>query len=144
MTTLSKQIKNLEVQFLHVLRNKGLKIHPDAYSIITENQIEIGLLNIEKMSEDNIPIRLFGSTIDLYFRVDYFTKEEVTEIGFGTSGSFNPNDLEQRASKYRTIHSAEIVKNWNEGVKDEIKTFCNTYRNICETFHNSKLIIPKN
>lgn len=89
--------KGLNKAFIETLRGVGLNLAKDVVAEITSNKIEITVLN-EKGS------KLFGSGVTLYLFGSYVT------INFGTTGSFT---AEESAPYWRTVHAAEILKNWD-------------------------------
>lgn len=114
-------IKEIESNFLRKMKVSGIEISDDAYCIVNENSIEIGIFEDTKIN--------FSSCIELYAQtynehIGFGRREN--EINFGTSGSFNPD---KKGSYWRTIHAASILKNW-ETVCKITNHFCKMYSNL--------------
>jgi hypothetical protein len=64
----------------------------------------------------------FGSEVNLYRRNDDDTlyQKEESRIDYGSSGSFSPSN---KASYWRTIHAAEILKEWDYFIEVSDKYF---------------------
>lgn len=93
-------LDNLEESFITELRSNGVELSDDVVCRIYDSVIRIRL-------------DTFGSDIELY--AIYYDEEislgnKENRILFGASGSFDPSD---KASYWRTIHAASILKNWD-------------------------------
>lgn len=108
-----KEFSKLENSFLNTLRDKGLEIYEKASVEISATMISIG---VESDRPDYI--HMFASDITIYI----FPKKSI-ELNFGSSGSFTP---ENKASYWRTIHAATILKNW-EIVQSVVSEYSDKY-----------------
>ena len=121
-------IKQIESSFLTTMKDNGLELSDDAVCRINQNSIELGISAIGKYAEKGYQM-VFASDIELYAKsyddeLGFGRKE--SEINFGSSGSFNPSEME---SYWRTIHAASVLKNW-QVVSEIVNTHCKMYSDL--------------
>lgn len=103
-------MKKFERDFILDLKKNEFDIAQDAMvnMYITSHNCCMTLGILESNNEDSYFGHMaFGSDITI-------TKDNLNnklEINFGSTGSFTPN---KKASYYRTIHAATILKNWEK------------------------------
>lgn len=97
-------IKECEISLINELKSNRINLSERAVANIYMWRVEIGV-NYQSREDFDMD---FASEITIYI------DEEKPTITYGTSGSFNP--LEKDASYWRTIHAAEIIKNWNDAI----------------------------
>lgn len=117
--TLKDAVTELENSFLRALKRKGVELSEDAICSISECRITVG---IAEENEKGLKT-MFASEIEIYLK-DEFTKED--RINFGSSGGFNP---EYKASYWRTLHAASVLKNWDV-VLEIAHKYCNDYKDL--------------
>ena len=136
----------LQSDTIDKLRKSGLDMSPDAWCRIDRNRVEIGVLIPELFNPPmgdtppSAPLQ-FASEVSVYYREVLFATHkyvdgefqkddnpEKFEINFGTSGCFTPEDT---ASYWRSIHAAEILRNW-ESVCEIVLHAVNQYREMVD------------
>jgi hypothetical protein len=125
--------KEIENSFLNSLRTYGFQIADDSVCVLDKNKIELG---IESTKKDGWRIDN-QSSIDLYAErkgKDVVYMERENSINFGTSGNFTAND---KACYWRTIHAAEILKQWEFACK-LINQHCKAYAKLEKQIFNTK------
>jgi len=105
-STLKNARQFMSDEFVSSLRVIGLNFSEDFKAVVYSDQVE---LLVEKKDGK----RVFGSDINMYYREDFFNKEESTklELNTGSMGSF---DLSCVASVSKAIMMGELVKNFKE------------------------------
>ena len=121
-------IKQIENSFLITMKGNGIELSDDAVCRINQSSIELGISAIGKYAEKGYQM-VFASDIELYAKsyedeLGFGRKEN--EINFGSSGSFNPSEME---SYWRTIHAASVLKNW-QVVSEIVNTHCKMYSDL--------------
>lgn len=121
-------IKQIENSFLITMKGNGIELSDDAVCRINQSSIELGISAISKYAEKGYQM-VFASDIELYAKsyddeLGFGRKEN--EINFGSSGSFNPSEME---SYWRTIHAASVLKNW-QVVSEIVNTHCKMYSDL--------------
>jgi hypothetical protein len=114
-----KAIRQIEEEFLTVLRKNNVELSEEVVCSIYQDRIELGI--IDKYSEIDHRIT-FESIIELYPKS--FKREN--EINYSSSGSFNPSN---RASYWKTIHAASILKNWDI-VSEMVNKYVRMYNDL--------------
>lgn len=121
-------IKQIENSFLITMKGNGIELSDDAVCRINQSSIELGISAIGKYAEKGCQM-VFASDIELYAKsyddeLGFGRKEN--EINFGSSGSFNPSEME---SYWKTIHAASVLKNW-QVVSEIVNTHCKMYSDL--------------
>ena len=97
--------------------NAGIELYRPVITI-GSSSLEISVAPENPKSEFET---LFASDITFYSSPFY---EREPEINFGSSGSFTP---ENKASYWRTIHAANILKNWEKAC-EIFKMYCKKHK----------------
>jgi hypothetical protein len=118
---MNNAFKNLEKLLLNKL-NDLLDLHPDTSLRLTRSSLEVFLIN------PNTKEKIFASDVEFFNHLDFDTNESKISINFGSSGSFDPNDI---APLFRTKHAMEFLNNWDESTK-LIQLFMEQYVRILE------------
>lgn len=97
--------RNRALDFVHdsyivSLRNKGLSLADNAVAAIYGDRIDLALKG------DGEYRTMFASEVTIYVP----HKNQEAKIAYGSSGSF---DLKNKASYWRTLHAAEVLKKWD-------------------------------
>ncbi len=125
MENVIEKVRKIEQDFLNDLKNMGVELSDLATCRVSENSIIISLKENDKY--------LFASEVELdrgYSDTYIFGKRE-NSINFGSSGSFDPS---YKASYWRTIHAAGLLKNW-EKVTLLVNSTCESYSELFVKTH---------
>ncbi|HRH53294.1 MAG TPA: hypothetical protein PLN38_08220 [Chitinophagales bacterium] len=116
------EVKKIEDSFLWNLRNYDFIIAGNAVCVIDRHKIELGI----KSTRESFILET-QSIVDLYAeRKNAAFSDRKNEINFGASGNFTPNDT---SCYWRTIHAAEILKQWDLACK-LINQHCKAYAEL--------------
>lgn len=118
-------IKQLEDSFLYSLRINGLEIAKDSVCNISETKITLAIEADAEYKNKGYKIA-FASEVDIYSNLPLLFFEGENGINFASSGQFTPKI---RACYWRTIHAAEILKNWDLVCKI-VNEHCQQYRDL--------------
>lgn len=108
-------IKDLESSFITDLKKK-LNMSDNTICLIQRKSLII-CTNIKDDKRID-----FGSEVNFYRRDDgsHYTPSRETQINYGSSSEFSPSD---KSLYWRTIHAAEILKNWDYVIEVSDKYF---------------------
>ena len=119
-------INTIEKSFLTALRVSECDIADDAVCIVERTCIKLGIAAIGDYKKKGYKVE-FASEISLYAAEQNSTfRRRENEINFGSSGCFTP---EVRASYWRTVHAASILKKWTT-VTEIINDHCAMYADL--------------
>lgn len=99
---------------------------PDAMLFTHDRTIQIGVKETDETDKWFGHIA-FASDLNLYdVDNDFVWGEKEASINFGSSGKFNPT---VKASYWRTIHAAALLKKWNVTTA-LLSKYCNLYKKL--------------
>jgi hypothetical protein len=100
------KIKKLEKFFLVELEGIGVELSENAVCLLSRSGVSIGIISTKKDR-----IIEFASDVDISQcdTASLLVTNIKYKIEIGSSGSFDPKN---KASYWRTIHAASILKNW--------------------------------
>jgi hypothetical protein len=123
------EIKKIENSFLQELFLNGFELCNWAVCKIDKNNIKLGIEATKANKKEGYKVS-FGSEISLDAAepANPFFIKKVNSINFPSSGCFDPTI---RASYWRTIHAASILKNWKVACKI-VNAHCKMYADLAK------------
>lgn len=119
-------IQDINDGFIWTLRANHLEISPEAVCRVGMSYIELGIAASGAYLAKGFKIA-FASTVELHCASNnLLIGERENEINICGSGNFDPSVKE---GYWRTIHAAEILKNW-EVVCAIVNTHCKMYDDL--------------
>jgi hypothetical protein len=115
-TDVTKLIAKIEMSYIGELINNDFDFHDSVGCMFFEDRIEIGIYDDNEQENKDGTKRLI-SIVEIYlanYNSELGLGRKENEIIFGLSGAFNPSN---KASCWKTIHAASILKNWNKFIE---------------------------
>lgn len=114
---------------LKAFEKAGIRLCDHATVRIDTSYLEIGIIELNSNSS-YFGKTAFASDISFYaFNGSRYGGRE-NSINFGSAGAFDPSD---KASYWRTLHAAELIRNWDKAC-EICNEFCAKYEDLQQQF----------
>jgi len=132
----SKRNRELHLELFQELQALNLAFHTELRGRIDSYSMELGIINSEEKSKDNIYYPDWNSSVTIYRedknRVEMFNKPPFT-LSYSSSSTITPNTSN---GFWKTKHSCIILENW-----DKVMEVCVKYFNIQQDFEDNYEIV---